>query len=115
MSCNLTFHDVLGQCPDGFTVRLLSPLPPYSEVSWLITDKFGNEYSKTVDLDGNGYLHIPLEDLPDGFLTQFSGIFTLELLDGEQRIDFALAQYYDKIQFTVVGGTRVKDTIGVEI
>lgn len=113
MSCQNAFYDFLCNCNDAIKVNaLLEPAKPYI---WVITDKFDREYTGEEISDGDGFLTIPVASLPDGFLTEFSGDFKLEIMvDDCQKIDFKLASFYDRIIFNVKGGPRVKNNLGCD-
>jgi len=88
----------------------LSPLTSYT---WIITDKFDNEYTGELITDADGFWSIPVDELPPGLLTEFSGVFKLQVIDsGCKPIKFKVAGEYDCIQFEVKGGTREKNNLG---
>jgi len=113
MSCNTCFEDYLVQCNSDVNVN--AQLAPLSDYTWIITDKFDKQYSGEFTTDTDGFWQIPADDLPDGFLTQFSGTFKLQVQDASCKpVKFKIAQEYDCISFALKGGTRVKDTIGCD-
>lgn len=118
MYCANAFHDYLVQCPTGIQVNLVAEAGPYSALRWLIVDKFDNEYTGTVVTNGNGGFTIPVDELPAGLLNPHAGQFTLQVLDtdhDDKVVPIIVAGYFDAITFEVKSGTRVKDTLGVEV
>lgn len=113
MGCRNSFIDTISNCMTSIRVNaLLVPATPYT---WLITDKFGNQYTGESITDGAGFFDIAVGDLPDGFFTAYSGEFKLEILDGNcRKIDFKMAKYYDSIAFAATAGPRVKDNLGCD-
>lgn len=118
MSCSTVFSDYISNCQDAITVNAV--LDPSTEYKWVITDKFNKEYSGVVTTDTDGHFVIPVEDLPDGLLTQYSGEFSLSIwtntgIYGDIQCDqvkIPIAKYYDSILFEVKGGTNQKSNIG---
>ena len=117
MECHQSFTDYLVNCPEGITVNLVTDSPPYSALRWLIIDKFSNEYSGDLITNGNGGFTIPVDELPDGLLTSYSGVFELKVLDVDNNrpIPFFIAGSYDSILFDVRRGNYIKDEIGFNI
>lgn len=113
MQCNDCFYDYIVRCLENLYVN--AQLAPATTFTWIITDKFDHQYQGTFTTDAAGFWVIPVEDLPAGLLTEFSGEFRLQVLDaGCKPIKFKIAQEYDCITFGVRGGTRIKDTLGCE-
>jgi hypothetical protein len=113
MNCNCCFTDYLAKC--NLSIQVYAQLAPLSDYTWIITDKFGNKYQGEFTTDSNGFWEIPVDQLPSGLLTQYSGEFTLQVQDsGCKPVKFKIAQEYDCINFTVKGGTYEKDTIGCD-
>lgn len=115
MSCSHHFSDYLVECPEGIKVNIQLPNGPYTEYTWVITDKFQKQYSGEVTSDGDGHFLIPVDDLPPGLLNPHSGEFSLsvyEVGDLCKKIRFLAAKEYEEIRFEVKGGTRVKDNLG---
>jgi hypothetical protein len=111
--CCPCFEDYIVKCPDEIQVN--AQLTPLTEYIWVITDKFDKQYSGTFTTDENGFWTIPVTDLPDGLLTEFSGNFKLEVLDDSCKpIKFLVASEYDCINFTVKAGTREKNNLGCD-
>lgn len=121
MNCSNIFSDFLVQCPES--IKINSYLDPTTEYKWVITDKFGKQYSGTIESDADGHLEIPVDDLPDGLLTSYSGEFKLEIFTTEgvygqeqcNKVFIPLAKNYDHIAFEVKAGTNIKDNIGCEV
>lgn len=116
MSCSCGFSDYIAKCNETIKVYALLPsLGAYQSYQWLITDKFDNKFTGDFQIDTDGFPYLDVADLPDGLLTQFSGDFTLEVLDGTCKpVKFKVAQEYDSISFHVKPGTQVKDTLGCD-
>lgn len=113
MSCTTCFTDYIAKC--NLELQVYAQLAPLSDFTWIITDKFGNKYQGNFTTDENGFWEIPVDQLPPGLLTQYSGLFTLEVQDsGCKPVKFKVAQEYDCIEFTVKGGTYEKNTLGCD-
>lgn len=113
MNCECCFHDFIVKC--NTSLHVYAQLAPLSDYTWIITDKFGNKYQGEFTTDANGFWQIPVDQLPSGLLTQYSGEFALQVQDtGCKPVKFKIAQEYDCINFTVKGGTYEKDTIGCD-
>lgn len=113
-TCSDAFYDYLVDCDETLRVNaVFIPLTPYT---WVITDKFGNEYSGSVTTDADGQMDIAVADLPDGLLNPYSGTFTLRIQDTEcQWLPLKMMKVYDSVVFEVKGGTRPKNTLGCEV
>lgn len=113
MGCNNAFLDYISNCTTAIRVNaLLIAARPYT---WVITDKFGNEYSGESITDANGFFDIQVSSLPDGLLTPYSGSFKLEIYEDVcRKAEFKMAKAYDSIEFTISGGTREKDNLGCD-
>lgn len=113
MNCNCCFTDFIAKC--NLAITVYAQLAPLSDYRWIITDKFGNKYQGEFTTDSDGFWEIPVDQLPSGLLTQYSGEFTLQVQDsGCKPTKFKIAAEYDCINFTVKGGTYEKDTLGCE-
>lgn len=113
MNCNCCFTDYLAKC--NLSIQVYAQLTPLSDYRWIISDKHGNKYQGEFTTDSDGFWEIPVDELPSGLLTQYSGEFTLQVQDsGCKPTKFKLAGEYDCINFTVKGGTHEKDTIGCD-
>lgn len=113
MNCNCCFVDFIAKC--NLAITVYAQLAPLSDYTWVIKDKFGNLYQGEFTTDSDGFWDIPVDQLPSGLLTQYSGEFTLQVQDtGCKPVKFKVAQEYDCINFTVKGGTYEKDTIGCD-
>lgn len=109
--CCTCFTDFLAKCNTEITVY--AQLVPTTEYTWVITDKFSKKYQGTFTTDAEGFWTIPVDELPPGLLTEYSGLFTLEVMDsGCKPIKFKVAQEFTCIDFVVKGGTYEKDTLG---
>lgn len=113
MSCKCCFEDFICHCvPYDDVITINTALIPGQALSWVITDKFENEYQGDITVEDDGTVDIPIAALPDGLLNQFAGSFKIQLFDGCKAIPFPLAQNYDCIVIDVKGGSREKNTIG---
>jgi len=111
--CCTCFTDYIAKCNTVLTVY--AQLSPLTEYTWIITDKFQKKYSGQFTTDSDGFWSIPVDELPSGLLTEYSGLFTLEVQDsGCKPVKFKVAQEYTCIDFTVKGGTYEKDTLGCD-
>lgn len=113
-NCNCCFTDYLAKCEDEIIIN--TTLTPSATYRWVVTDKFDNKYEGEVVAGLRGELTIPVEDLPAGMLTQYSGDFTLQIHDSTNcgPIKFKLLGEYDCVSFNVSGGTFIKNEIGCE-
>lgn len=113
MTCHNCFSDFIVQCPDE--IRVYAQLQPTTMYTWVITDKFDHQWSHEFTTDADGFWIIPIDQLPAGLLTQYSGHFKIEVIDQDCKpIKFKVASEYTCIDLTVKGGTRIKDNIGCE-
>jgi hypothetical protein len=113
MNCNCCFTDFVAKC--NLSIQVYAQLAPLSEYTWIITDKFGNKYQGEFTTDSDGFWQIPVDQLPSGLLTQYSGEFTLQVQDsGCKPVKFKIAAEHDCINFTVKGGTYEKNTLGCD-
>lgn len=112
MGCGNTFFDYISNC--GSTIKVNALLFPAVPYTWLLKDKFGNNYSGISIADEEGFITIDVTDLPDGFFTPWSGTFVLHIEDedGCGIRDFKVAQMFESITFHVKGGTHVKNNLG---
>jgi len=112
-SCACCFTDFIAKC--NLELQVYAQLTPLSDYRWIITDKFGKKYQGDFTTDADGFWVIPVDQLPAGLLTEFSGQFSLEVQDsGCKPVKFKIAQEYDCIDFTVKGGTYEKNTLGCD-
>lgn len=110
-SCTCCFTDYLVQCDDF--IQVYAQLQPDTTYSWIITDKFDKQYSEEFTTDENGFWQIPTASLPPGLLTEYGGVFSLEVLDQSCKpTKFKIASEYNCIDFSVKAGTRLKNTLG---
>lgn len=111
MNCNCCYTDFIGKCEE--TLTIYTQLTPESDYTVVITDKFDHKYEIKVTTTDNGVIVIPVEDLPPGLLTEYSGEFQIQIYDASCKpINFKLTGEYDCISFHVKGGTFQKDNIG---
>jgi hypothetical protein len=115
MNCNSCFQDFLAKCEDNIDV--FAKLEPNTDYQWVITDKFGNKYSDSATANDEGYVSIPISELPAGLLTEFGGNFTLQFYistDNCTPVSFLIAKKHSCINFSVQGGTWHKNNLGCE-
>lgn len=113
MSCSDAFTDYLVQCSE--TIDVFAQLEPLTSYSWVITDKFDHKYSGLFNTDADGFWAIDVDALPPGLLTEYSGVFTLEVQDeGCKPIKFKIAQEYSEIRFSIKAGTMEKNILGCD-
>jgi hypothetical protein len=113
LNCNCCFSDYIAKC--NLAIQVYAQLSPLTDYTWVITDKFGNKFQGEITTDSNGFWEIPVDELPAGLLTQYSGEFTLQVQDaGCKPVKFKIAQEYDCINFTIKGGTYEKDALGCD-
>lgn len=112
-TCDCCFTDYIAKCNTELTVY--GQLAPLTTYTWVIRDKFSKEYSGEFTTDADGFWAIPVDELPPGLLTEYSGLFTLRVMDsGCKPVRMKIAQQYDCIDFVVKGGTYEKDNLGCD-
>ena len=116
MSCKSCFHDYICHCtPYDEFIKINTALTPSASFTWILTDKFDNQYSGTITAETDGTLEIPIAGLPDGLLNQFGGTFKIEIQDDScSTLKIPLIKKYDCIEIEVKGGNREKNEIGCE-
>jgi hypothetical protein len=116
-NCSCCFTDFIAKCETEIRVHII--LPVYSVYRWVITDGFGQKYQGVLEPHAEGGYSIPVEDLPDGLLNQYSGTLKFEVFqDGEGSCapeQFVVGGKYSCIEFTISGGTFEKNNLGCEI
>lgn len=114
MTCSTCFEDFIAKCNESINVYAQLPaLAVYESYRWVISDKFDKQYEGSFVVDENGFWEIPVDDLPEGLLTEYSGDFKLQVYDDSCKpVKFKIAQEYDCIRFDIRGGTFEKNTIG---
>lgn len=111
--CSTCFVDFLAKC--NLEIQVYAQLSPLTSYRWVISDKFGKKYEGDFTTDSDGFWTIPVDELPSGLLTEYSGLFTLEVMDsGCKPVRMKIAQQYSCIDFTVKGGTYEKNTLGCD-
>lgn len=112
-TCACCFTDYIAKC--NTSLQVYAQLAPLTDYTWVITDRFDHKYSGDFTTDADGFWSIPVDELPPGLLTEYSGQFTLEVMDGECKpVRMKIAQQYTCIDFTVKGGTYEKNTLGCD-
>lgn len=121
--CTKTFSDYVIQCPESLTVYALN-LEPATEYTVLLKSAIFPSKQIDTTTDANGYIVIPIIDLPEGFLNQYSGeyeLFVYEKTEDETELDacapirLLIAKYFDNISFHVKPGDAVKSRIGCPV
>lgn len=84
MSCACCYKIILAECPDAITLQ--AGLQANTLYYYVITDKFGNQYGKQVESDGDGYITIDADDFPKGYFMNFSGQFELKIYPDEAAV-----------------------------
>lgn len=110
-NCSRCFRDYVTKCQTAIKFHAL--LEPQTTYSWIIEDKFANQYEGAFTTDSNGFWQIPVASLPGGMLNQYNGLFTVRVqaADCKPR-SFKIADEFDCIEIEIRGGTSTKDTIG---
>jgi hypothetical protein len=112
-SCDCCFEDYIVKC--NTEIQSYLQLAPLTAYTWVISDKFDHKYQGDFTTDSDGFWTIPVSDLPPGLLTEYSGMFKLEVQDGSCKpIKFKAAQEFYCARFTVKGGTYEKNTLGCD-
>lgn len=117
--CVNAFSDFVLQCPETITIYTLN-LTPSTTYRIMITSPVFGSVSIEADTDVDGYLVIDIDDLPPGFLVQYTGGFTLHVFPSTaglsvstcDPIDLLLARKYKQVQVDMQPGSAVKDTVG---
>lgn len=113
MSCSTCFTDFIAKC--NLELQVYAQLAPLTDYRWIITDRRGKKFEGDFTTDADGFWTIPVDQLPSALLTEYSGLFTLEVQDSSCKpIKFKVAQEYDCIEFEVKGGTYEKNTLGCD-
>lgn len=97
---------------------VIATLDADTAYKWVLTNK-GAKYSGDVTTDANGNFIIPVSELPDALLNPYAGPFVLTVLadDAYQCStitwnDSAYCDSYTCIEFEVLNGNFVKNTLG---
>ena len=116
MACSKTAFIEFEDCKSSYLFEV--GLTPNQEYTYVITDKFGNVYSKVIQTDEDGYFSILPTDFPPYFFTSASGNFTLflkENIDDCEQIDFEYCEDdYDTIIFSFKPNTTGSESIVVD-
>lgn len=112
-TCACCFSDFIAKCETE--IQVFAQLTPLETYTWVIKDKFDKLYQGEFTTDEQGFWTIPVDELPPGLLTEYSGQFTLQVQDSLCKpIKFKVAAEYDCIDFTIKGGTYEKNTLGCD-
>ena len=116
MACLPCFKDWISCGNDDIIVK--GTLNPTTDYTWVLKNK-GAVYTGGFTTDAEGNFSIPVSELPNGLLNPYAGIFQLTVnLFGDSCTEdqvwnnSAYCDPYDCIQFEVVNGTSIKNTIG---
>lgn len=116
MACVPCYKDYIS-CGNE-TLAVNGTLTPDAVYIWIIENK-GAKYSGEATTDENGNFTINISDLPEGLLNPYAGMFTLTVVANDAYRcntgtwnDSAYCDAYDCINFEVVNGTDVKNTLG---
>lgn len=114
MSCKTCFEDWICKCVPYSDFIVLNTNVPAGDYTYFLTDKNEHKYSGVATREADGTLTIPIADFPDGFFTEYSGSFKIEIFtdEGCTPVPILLAKKYDCIEFDVKGGTFEKNEIG---
>lgn len=114
MSCKTCFDDYICKCVPYNDTIILNTNVPAGSYTYILTDKTGRKFSGTATRETDGTLTIAISDFPEGFFTEFSGSFFIEIFtdDGCTPVPILLAKKYDCIELVVNGGTFEKNEIG---
>ena len=110
MACTSCYKIKIDNCAESVTVA--GELIPDTNYTWVITDKFGHEWSYVVTTDENGSFTIDLTDpmFPAGLFNQFSNL-TLEVFLYETQCEAAEMTFCDEpytcVNFSVNPGNYV--------
>lgn len=116
MSCNCTFYDYLGTCPDDI-IYINTPLTEGQTYYWKITDKFGNEYTGSAVATAT-QLPIDTSGLPTGLLNKHGGTKLVEVyMDAGYTIrrPLLMSKYYDGVTFDVRHNTSNDSDLGTQL
>ncbi len=110
MACTTCYKIKIEDCAESVTVA--GALLPDTTYTWVITDKFGHEWSDTATTDADGSFTIDLTDtmFPAGLFNQFSNL-TLEVFLYETACEAATMTFCDVeyacVNFSVNPGNYV--------
>lgn len=117
MACTTCFTDYISCGLE--TINVTGTLTADAAYKWILTHPSGAKYSGDVTTDANGNFHITVADLPDGLLNPYAGVFVLNVVaddayqcNSETWNDSAYCDSYTCINFEVVNGDHVKNTLG---
>lgn len=113
------FEDKIVQCPESITIHTLN-LEASTEYRVKIVSAIFGIIEVDAETDANGYLVIDIVDLPEGFMTQYSGTFNIsvypmpsvdEEADACEPISLLLARKYEVVSLSIESGTAVKSKV----
>lgn len=100
------------------TLFVAAILAPDTAYIWYLENK-GAIYSGEVTTNADGMFTITVADLPEALLNPYAGTFTLTVKANDAYLcstvtwnDSAYCDSYTCIEFEVVNGTAVKNTLG---
>lgn len=115
--CDKTFSDYIAQCPAGITLYTLNLTPSTDFLVVIASSVFGS-ISVVATTNEDGYLFIDGDDLPEGFLNQYSGTFKLRVYEITStpyecsEVKLMLGRRYDNVELELKSGAYVKDYVG---
>ena len=92
-------------------IKLKAGLAVNTSYYWIIENKFGKQYQRLVETDGEGILTIELDILPGGATNEFSGHYRLSLRTGANYLTTVNMTFggkqYDCVSFNFVAMTTL--------
>lgn len=117
MACTTCYTDYIS-CGNE-TIEVTATLVENAAYIWVLTHPSGAKYSGNVTTDANGNFSIDVTTLPEGLLNPYAGVFVLQVVaddayqcNSSTWNDSAYCTAYDCINFEVVNGDHVKNTLG---
>lgn len=115
--CTRCYSDYISCGNDVLSV--VSALEPNANYIWVITTSQGAKYSGAVTTDAQGHFEIDVTTLPEGLLNPYAGLFVLTVVaadayqcNTETWNDLEGCDSYTCIEFDVVNGDQIKNTLG---
>lgn len=117
MACTTCYTDYIS-CGNE-TIEVTATLAANADYIWVLTHPSGAKYSGNVTTDAYGHFTIDVSTLPQGLLNPYAGVFVLQVVaddayqcNSSTWNDSAYCDSYDCINFEVVNGDNVKNTLG---
>ncbi len=92
----------LPECPAGDRIIVYSKIEHNTNFNYTVTDKFGHEYTKTIQTDTDGNFFLMLEDFPKQLFTQHSGLFILTIKKDNESCENTAFAFCDLVDGEVV-------------